>query len=240
MSDHPAIEPLIEPTTELFSAVDESGLLDTPPEPAFDDLTKLAVNALRVPSAFVSLISTDRQFFKSACGLPEPWASQRGTPLSYSFCKHVAASDRPLTIKDARRDPLLRESRAITDLGIIAYAGVPIRDREGRTLGAFGAVELRPRVWSTEDIEILTALAAQASALIAVRAIVQQRETVQSRDVDRALHALQLGLGSFPHYGPLTAGQRESLAVLEASFQTLWVMLDRVRSQNQRPPESGL
>jgi GAF domain-containing protein len=223
-------EPLAEPSPETFAAVEESGLLDTPPEPAFDDLTRLAANALRVHSAFVSLISSGRQFFKSSCGLPEPWASQRETPLTYSFCKHVAASDRPLVIKDARRDPLLRESRAVTDLGVIAYAGIPIRDRDGRTLGAFAAAELRPRVWSTEDIEILTALATQASALITARAVVHGLDRVEPRDVDRALHALQLGIGSFPHYGPLTFSQRESLGVLEANFQTLWLMLDRLRA----------
>lgn len=228
--------PLGEPSPELLAAVDESGLLDAPSEPAFDDLTKLATNALRVPTAFVSLISTDRQFFVSACGLPEPWASRRETPLVYSFCKHVAASDRPLVIKDARRDPHLRESRAITDLGVIAYAGTPIRNRDGRTLGAFAAVDVKPRFWSTEDLEILTALAAQASAVITVRAAVRENQAVEPRDIDRALHALQLGIGSFQHYGPLTASQRESLGLLEANFQTLWLMLDRMHAQSAAPP----
>ncbi len=231
MSVESTIEPLIEPSARLALAVSESGLLDAPAEPAFDDLTRLATNALRVPAAFVSLIAPNRQFFVSQCGLPEPLASRREVPLSQSFCKHVAASDHPLVIKDARRDPQMRESRAISELGVIAYAGMPIRDREGRTLGAFGAVEMKPRVWSSEDVEILTALAAQASALITARAIVHGRLAVESRDVDRALHALQLGIGSFQHYGPLSAGQHESLGVLEANFQTLWMMLDRLKAQ---------
>ena len=60
-------------------------LLDTPPEEALDRLGRLATRVLRAPVALVSLVDSDRQFFKSAVGLPEPWATLRETPLSHSF-----------------------------------------------------------------------------------------------------------------------------------------------------------
>ena len=101
-------------------------LLDTPAEEAFDRLTRLTTRLLDVPVALVSLVDADRQFFKSGLGLPEPWASRRETPLSYSFCQHAVARRRPLAIADARVDPLVQDSPAIAELGVIAYLGVPL------------------------------------------------------------------------------------------------------------------
>ena len=79
----------------------EHSLVDTPPEEGFDRFTRLATHVLGVPTALVSIVETerDRQYFTSACGLGEPWASQRQTPLSHSFCKHVKASGEPLSVE---------------------------------------------------------------------------------------------------------------------------------------------
>src|SRR3954465_9217244 len=75
-----------------LEALRATALLDSPPEEAFDRLTRLASHALNVPVALVSLVADDRQFFKSCLGVAEPWASRRGTPLSHSFCQHPVAS----------------------------------------------------------------------------------------------------------------------------------------------------
>ena len=66
-----------------------TALLDTPPEEPFDRLTRLATRLCKTPVGLVSLVDRDRQFFKSAIGLPEPWRTKRETPLSHSFCKHA-------------------------------------------------------------------------------------------------------------------------------------------------------
>jgi hypothetical protein len=74
-------------------ALRQSGLLDTPPEEGFDRLTRLVCRALKVPVALVSLVDADRQFFKSAMGLPEPWAARRETPLGrIPWCATVLPS----------------------------------------------------------------------------------------------------------------------------------------------------
>src|SRR4051812_16555026 len=80
-----------------------SGLLDSPLEAAFDRLTRLAAELLNAPVSLVSLVEQERQFFKSAFGLPEPWLSKRETPLTHSFCKYVVQSHAPLLITDARQ-----------------------------------------------------------------------------------------------------------------------------------------
>src|SRR3712207_9380725 len=67
------------------------------------------------PSTPLSRSEPDRQFFKSAVGLPEPWAARRETPLSHSFCQHVVATGAPLRIEDARQDPLVCDNLAVPE-----------------------------------------------------------------------------------------------------------------------------
>src|SRR4051794_34482891 len=109
-----------------LEALRRTGLLDTPPEPSFDRLTRLAARLLHAPVALVSLVDADRQFFKSCVGLPEPWSSRRQTPLSHPFCRHEVATGEPLIIEDARQHPLLCGNAAIKDLGVVAYLGIPL------------------------------------------------------------------------------------------------------------------
>jgi GAF domain-containing protein len=87
------------------AAAPPAGLLDTPADEGFDRLTRMAARLLGAPIALITVIADDRQFFKSATGLAEPWASRRGTPLSHSFCRHVVTSGDPLVVEDARRHP---------------------------------------------------------------------------------------------------------------------------------------
>jgi PAS domain-containing protein len=134
-------------------------LLDTPADAAFDRLTRLAARLLAAPVALVSLVDADRQFFKSGLGLREPWASRRETPLSHSFCQHAVAARAPLAIEDARAHPLVRDSPAIPDLGVVAYLGVPLVTAEDHALGTLCVLDSRPRRWSAEETALLTDLA---------------------------------------------------------------------------------
>ncbi len=136
-----------------------TGLLDTPPEEAFDRLTQLATLILHAPVSLISLVEKDYQFFKSQKGLPEPWASERTTPLSHSFCQHVVACASPLVVADARQNPLLQTNAAIRDLKVIAYLGIPLTTPEGQTLGSFCTIDAEPRVWTEREIEIMQGLA---------------------------------------------------------------------------------
>jgi len=136
-----------------------TALLESPPEEAFDRLTRLASDILDAPVALVSLVDNKRQFFKSQVGLPDPLATQRGTPLSHSFCQHVVASATPLIVADARQHPLLQNNGAVRDLKVIAYLGIPLTTPEGQTLGSFCAIDAQPRTWSEREIKIMQDLA---------------------------------------------------------------------------------
>lgn len=135
-------------------------LLDTPIDPAFDRLTRLASNILNMPVSLVSLVDAHRQFFKSQIGLPEPWATLRETPLSHSFCQHVVATGQPLIITDAREHPLVQDNLAIRDLGVIAYAGMPLTTSDGYELGSFCVIQSEPHQWTDDELNILADLAA--------------------------------------------------------------------------------
>jgi signal transduction histidine kinase len=220
-------------------------LLDTPPEADFDALTKLATKALGVPASLVSLVEPHRQFFKSQCGLREPFASERETPISHSVCQHVVASGQPIIIEDARLHPLLRDNLAIPTLGMVAYLGVPLFDSAGVAYGAFCAFSGEPRRWTAADLEILTALAAHAMRQIDLRIQVarQNRDLASLRrseeirasvaqaerhDLRTPLNALLLGLRGIQLLGELNEDQAVAMAIVERNGRVLAEMIDEM------------
>lgn len=174
------------------AAVHATGLLDTVAEESFDRLARLAANLLGVPVALVSFVDADRQFFKSCIGLPEPAASARQTPLSHSFCKYVVATDEPLIVADAPSDHLVADNPAIIDLGVVAYLGIPLRDREGTVLGSFCAIDHEPRQWSERDVRIMEDLAGAATSEIALlqSAAAEQQTREEAERANRRLRQL--------------------------------------------------
>jgi GAF domain-containing protein len=159
-----------------LSALQRLGLLDTPPEAAFDRLARVACRVLHTPIALVSLVDRDRQFFKSCVGLPEPFASKRETPVTHSFCQHVVGTAKPLIVEDARTNPLVQLNPAVQELGIIAYAGIPLTTSEGHTLGSFCVIDSKPRFWSFDDIEVLQELAGCVMQEIESRRLIRASE----------------------------------------------------------------
>jgi len=158
-----------------LEALRRTSLLDSPPEETFDRLTRLATTVLRVPVALVSLVDSDRQFFKSQSGLSEPLASIRQTPLARSFCKHAVGSREPLIVPDARRDPLFEDSTTVLgEDGPIAYAGIPLITSDGHAIGTFCVMDRRPHKWSDEEISILRVLATSTMSEIELQHLLRE------------------------------------------------------------------
>ncbi len=169
-----------------LEALRRTALLDTPAEEAFDRLARLATRALNAPVALVSLVDRDRQFFKSCVGLPPPWCDTRQTPLTYSFCQHVVATGKPLFIEDARQHPVLRESLAVDQLQVVAYAGIPLKTSQGETLGTFCVIDRVPRVWTQVELSILEDLAASVMTEIELRATKDLEVQARAAEAARA------------------------------------------------------
>ena len=143
---------------ERLLALEESKLLDTPPELAFDRCTRLAALMLKAPISIFTLIAKDRQFFKSAWGIREPYRTTRQAPLSHSFCKAVIVTGEPLRVSDARLDDRFQSNPAIQDLGVTAYLGVPISTDDGLVLGSFCVIDSQPREWQEDELCVLRLL----------------------------------------------------------------------------------
>ncbi|CCE03056.1 HWE histidine kinase domain-containing protein [Bradyrhizobium sp. STM 3809] len=164
---------------DRLTALLQTELLDSPPEPGFDRVTRLTTRLLQAPAAIIALVDRDRQFFKSSIGLCEPWASLRETPLSHSFCQHVVSSAEPLVVSDATVHPLVKDNLAIPILGVIAYLGVPLKLQNGEVIGALCAIDHEPRPWSEDDIAQITELSEIVMDEIALRAENARRRTIE-------------------------------------------------------------
>ncbi|MDQ4075449.1 MAG: GAF domain-containing sensor histidine kinase [Chloroflexota bacterium] len=177
-----------------LTALRRLALLDSPTEEAFDRLARLAVKILKVPVALVSFVDEERQFFMSCVGLPEPWATQRETPLSHSFCQHAVTSGEPFIVEDAHNHQLVRDNLAIPDLGVVAYAGIPLIISGGYALGALCAIDSKPRTWTEDELATLQELAALVMTEIELRSEIIERkrmeeERVQLLESERAARA---------------------------------------------------
>ena len=160
-------EALAEPGR--LAALRSADLLDTPPEEPFDRLARLAAKVVNAPVALVTAVDRDRQYFKSCLGLPEPWATRRETPLSHSFCQHVVAAREPVIVSDARKDERLLDNLAITELGVIAYLGVPLITRDGHAVGTLCVIDHEPRIWGSDEIDLIKDIAAAVVTEISLR-----------------------------------------------------------------------
>jgi GAF domain-containing protein len=139
------------------------------PDEAFDRFASLVKRLLDVPVALVSLVDDERQFFPGQVGLPEPWDIKRETPLTHSFCQYVVIEGEAKVFPDARIYAQVRDNLAIPDLGVVAYAGIPLTDADGRTLGSLCAIDTKPRAWTKAELETLRDLAEACSSELRLR-----------------------------------------------------------------------
>ncbi|WP_229413220.1 PAS domain S-box protein [Massilia alkalitolerans] len=136
--------------------LDALHLLDTPPEPVFDRVTRLASRMLDVPMAMFSLVDADRQWFKSRVGM-----ESAETPREYAFCAHAIGMSTPLVVQDALEDGRFSDNPLVNGPPRIRfYAGVPIRTTAGLAIGTLCALDTRPRTLSEDEAALLNDLAA--------------------------------------------------------------------------------
>jgi diguanylate cyclase (GGDEF)-like protein len=130
-------------------------ILDTPAEPKFDRIVRMASRLLDMPISLVSLIDEARQWFKAKVGL-----EAEETPRSVSFCTHAIQEDRVMIVEDATRDPRFAQNPlVIDDPGIRFYAGAPLSTDEGYKLGTLCVIDRVPRRLTAEQCVLLEDLA---------------------------------------------------------------------------------
>ncbi len=136
-------------------------LLDTPADPIFDNVVQIAKQHFDVPIALISLVDTDRQWFKSKIGL-----SVEQTPRDIAFCNYTIQNDRIFVIEDATKDErFLKNPLVLEAPNIRFYAGMPI-NIGGQLIGTICLIDTRPRKFYHEDENYLTLLARNIESCI--------------------------------------------------------------------------
>jgi signal transduction histidine kinase len=213
---------------QRLDALERSGLLDAPPQEAFDRLTRMASAVIGAPTSLVSLVDRDRQFFTSAVGLREDLDEARETPLSHSFCKYVVATGAPLVVDDARRHPVVQDNPAIADYGVLSYCGVPVRDDAGNVLGTFCVLDTEVHTWTPEQVETLTELAEMVMTEIRLRKVANDLQTTNSAllQANQALRDF-ISVASHDMKNPLTA-----VLGFSSTMTRRWDQLDEDRKRS--------
>lgn len=157
--------PLPENEAERLAALRDCRILDTAPEPLFDDVTLLAAQICGVPVAAVSLIDADRQWFKSILGL-----DTRETPRDVAFCAHTILQPNLMVVPDARTDPRFSDNPLVLgDPTIRFYAGMPLILSDGLTLGSLCVIDRKPRQLSGDQQAALRALGHQVAGQLELK-----------------------------------------------------------------------
>lgn len=172
----PAREPLRSSTpvneTARLEALRRYMVLDTEPEPAFDRITALVARLLDVPMAAVSLVDSDRTWFKSCVGL-----GMQEAPRDDSFCTYAILSAEPTVVEDATRDQRFAANPFVAGEGHIRfYAGVPLLTHDGYCLGTLCVVDVEPRRVTASELATLTDLAKVVLDLLEARLAYHARQ----------------------------------------------------------------
>lgn len=194
-------------------------VLDTPPEPEFDELVRLAAQVCGCPLAAITLVDRERVWYKARIGLPEP-----SGPRSYqSFCSNAVLGRELLQITDTHVDPRFVDSPSTLQLGVRFYAGIPLVNREDMVLGTLCVLDRTPRALTAEQVDALRILSRQVMAQMELRrlaAVGEFRErliSILSHDMRQPLQQILLAARQ-GLLGPVVPGTNEQRYLTQISI----------------------
>lgn len=179
--------------TERQRALDALHVVGGLPEPAYDDIVKVAAAVCGTPMALVTLIDRDRQWFKARTGL-----EGTQTDRNVAVCDHaIRQPDQLMEVGDLALDARFADNPVLKELGARFYAGMPLVTETGAAVGSVCVVDLNPRELNTTQREALQALARLTMTLMESR----------SREREQQVTAiLQQGLAEETAVAPDAAG----------------------------------
>ena len=166
-----------------LAAVRRYDILDTPPDGAFDRITRVAARLFEVPISIVSIVDEDRIWFKSHHGL-----EVEQIPRGPGLCASAILDNKPWVLTDASLDPRsLANPLVAGEFGLRFYAGVPLHTHDGHNLGTLCVIDHAPRPISAIHIEQLTDLAAVVMDELELR-LAAKREVEKKEALFKEVH----------------------------------------------------
>jgi len=207
--------PLPPNETQRLEALRQYAVLDTPAEPAFDELTQLAAHICQTPIALVVLIDAARQWFKAKVGIEAAETSR-----DIAFCAHtILNSSEVLQVRDASLDPRFFDNPLVTaDPHIRFYAGVPLVTQCGQALGSLCVVDRKPHSLTPEQLAALRVLGRQVIAQLELRRHTGEL-TRQVAENQRVASLLQ------QQFDELSANKQETVRLLALSEKSRRALL---------------
>lgn len=192
--------PVPDNEAERLKSLRNLGILDTPAEERFDRITRFANLILGTPISLISLVDSDRQWFKSAQGI-----ETKETSRDTSFCAHAIIEEKTFFVEDATKDERFRNNPLVTGAPHIRmYAGHPIELDKGLRVGTLCVIDRQPRQLSERETAILQHLAAwvktelknieleKAVKLLEVKASMSHQKTVSQEKLYEFFNSLTL------------------------------------------------
>jgi sigma-B regulation protein RsbU (phosphoserine phosphatase) len=184
---------IITDEAQRLAAVRRYQVLDTPPDGAFERITALAARLFQVPIAIVSIVDSDRIWFKAHHGVDVDQVDR-----APGLCASAVMQGEPWLVNDARTDPrTLANPLVAGDLGLRFYAGVPLTTHDGYNLGTLCIIDQQPRELTAADVDSLTDLARVVMDELELRLAARRTVDLESQlrqSAEDVAHTLQRSL----------------------------------------------
>jgi two-component system phosphate regulon sensor histidine kinase PhoR len=165
------------------------------PQVAATKFAAVVARVVRAPTALILLADGDQLKMAGSSGLPGEWSQVGTTPAKQTLAGLVVSDDRPVVIADIADDPRVPPDTPAVLLGVHGYAGFPIRDPAGRIVGVLAVVDLRPRVWTPDELAVIDDAAQACGAFVAVQCAHEQADT-EHRFLDALLQSLRVAVAA--------------------------------------------
>lgn len=149
-------------------------IVDSKPEESFDRITRLVARLFDIPICLISLVTEDKQWFKSCVGL-----DVTDTEREAAFCQYVVALKETVIVEDTLKDDRFRNNRLVNSPGIRFYAGAKLVTANNQILGSLCVIDTKPRQFTKEDKELLEDLAEWVITEIELRRTLQTQRKEQ-------------------------------------------------------------
>ena len=161
--------------TERLAKLNELEILDTEKEQLFDDFTYVASVICNAPISLVSLVNTDRQWFKSSYGL-----EAKETPREFAFCAHAILEQEILYVPNSSEDDRFNDNPLVIGAPHVKfYVGIPLTVDHNSKIGTLCVIDNKPRELSDKQISALKCLARQIEAMLNHRLALKRNERTE-------------------------------------------------------------